>query len=135
MSDDVVRDALVALAQAQARAEARITDAQVRAEARITDAQVRAETRITDAQVRAETRITEAQARVDERLEAVGHALTTLADSVAHMNRGVDRLAEGTASAVEAMRATQALLSADIHALIRRLDALIEGRGNGGART
>jgi hypothetical protein len=112
MSDDAVRDALVALAQAQARAEARITDAQVRAEARITDAQT----------------------RVDERLETVGHALARLADSVAHMNRGVDRLAEGTASAVEAMRATQALLSADIHALIRRLDALIEGRGNGGAR-
>lgn len=101
MADEAVRDALLVLAQAQVRTEARIES------------------------------LADKMESLADMTRGLAGAVERLVDATGTMGRGVGRLVEAVASLTEAQRATQALLSADIQALIRRIDTLIERRGNG----
>ena len=115
MANDALRDALVVLAGAQTRTERRLETLTERMETQ-----------------------TERVETLTERVEGVAGGVEGLIGAVQNTARGVDRLsdavlrlAEGVSDGMHGLQVETARTHAAIYALIQRIDALVQGRGNG----
>ena len=115
MADDALRDALVVLAGAQTRTERRLETLTERVET-----------------------LTERMESLTGRVEGVAGGVESLTGAVQNTARGVDRLsdavlrlAEGVSDGMHGLQVESARTHTAIYALIQRIDALVQGRGNG----